>query len=219
MEASTLIDPKVVEACTTVVPVVAHGPLEHGTFEAKENGVAVTRCKLYRNLECSDHQETHEALKPYQPAGRFRIPFTVWIDPDGKQLFRRDGWRRPEQFLLDMRTALEKVPGPRRSRADYQALVRPLDEGLAAMAAERWGEAAEKLEAARKTDVALVRDPAEAALKEIKARGDAYWKAAKSAWTSKREKEARPVLEMLAREFTRFECGRLAADLLKSGAQ
>ena len=219
MEASTLIDPRVAEAATTVVPVVAHGPLEHGTYEAEVDGVAVKRCRLYRNLECSDHQGTHEALKPYQPAGRFRIPFTVWIDPDGKQLFRRDGWRRPDEFLFDIRLGLEKVPGPRRSKADFLALVRPLDEGLAAMAAERWGEASEKLEAARKCDVPLVKDPAEAALKELQARGDAYWKAAKSAWTSKREKQARPVLEMLAREFSRFDCGRLAADLLKSGAQ
>ncbi len=219
MEASTLIDPRVVDACTTVVPVVAHGPLEHGTFETREDGHSVTRCRLYRNLECAEHQATHEALKPYQEKGRFRIPFTVWIDPDGKQLFRRDGWRRPDEFLFDIRLGLEKVPGARRSRAEYRALIWPLDEGMASMAAERWGEAAVKLDTARKSDVPLVRDPAETAFKEIQARGDAYWKAAKSAWSSKREKEARPVLEMLVREFSLFECGRLAKDLLKSGAE
>lgn len=219
MEASTLIDPQVAEACTTVVPVVAHGPLEHGTFETIEDGKPVTRCRLYRNLECSEHQGTHEALKPYQEKGRFRIPFTVWIDPSGKQIFRRDGWRKPEEFLFDIRLGLEKVPGPRRTRAEYAALVKPLDEGLAALAAERWGEAAEKLDKARKTDVPQVKEPAEAGLKELQARGDAYWKAAKTAWGSKKEKEARPLLQMLSREFSLFECGRLAADLLKSGAQ
>ena len=219
MEASTLIDPRIVDAVTGVVPVVAHGPLEHGTFQAMEDGRAVTRCRLYRNLDCSEHQATHEFLFPYQPKGRFRIPFTVWIDPEGKQLFRRDGWRKPEEFLFDIRQGLEKVPGPHMTKADYASLVKPLDEGLAAMAAEKWGEAAEKLDKARKSEVPKVKDPAEAAFKELQARGDAYWTAAKRAWNSKKEKDARPILLMLAREFSIFECGRLAAELLKSGAE
>src|SRR6266850_4027267 len=181
MEASTLIDPRVAEAAKTVVPVVAHGPLEHGTYETVVDGVTATRCRLYRNLECSDHQATHEALKPYQPSGRFRIPFTVWIDPEGNKIFRRDGWRRPDEFLFDIRLALEKVPGPHRTRDEYLALIRPLDEGLAALAAGRYAEAAEKLEQARRSDAAEIRDPAEAGLKQIKTMGETIVTAAKAA--------------------------------------
>jgi len=219
MEASTLIDPVVAEACASIVPIVAHGPLEHGTFETVEDGKTVTRCRLYRNLECAEHQRTHEALKPYQEKGRFRIPFMVWIDPDGKQIFRRDGWRKPEEFLFDMRLGLEKVTGTRRTRAEYAAIVKPLDDGLAAMAAEKWGEATEHLSKASKSGIAIVQQPADAALAEIKARGELYWKAAKAAWDAKRTNDARPVLELLAKEFSFFETGRLASDLLRSGAQ
>lgn len=215
MEASTLIDPRVVDAATTVVPVVAHGPLEHGTFETRENGQAVTRCKLYRNLECAEHQATHDALFPYQPKGRFRIPFTVWIDPEGKQLFRRDGWRRPEEFLLDIRLALEKVPGPRRSKAEYAARVGPLDEGRAALASKRYAEAAVKFEEAARTDVPEVRRDAEEGLKEIRTMGDAILKAAKSALKGGRTFPARQALDMVARQFASLDCGREALDLIR----
>src|SRR5688572_3798183 len=167
MEASTLIDPRVVDAAVSVVPVVAHGPLEHGTFQSLENGRMVTRCRLYRNLECGDHQATHDYLLPYQPKGRFRIPFTVWIDPEGNQLFRRDGWRRPTEFLLDIRLAIEKVKGPSRSRAEYHALIKPLDEAKAAMTERRFAAAASRFEAVRKSSSPEVRAAAEAGLEEI----------------------------------------------------
>jgi len=216
MEASTLIDPRVAVEAETVVPLVAHGPLEHGTYEAGEEGRKVTRCRLYRNLECADHQGTHEALKPYQPSGRFRIPFTVWIDPEGNKLFRRDGWRRPDEFLLDIRLALDKVPGPRRSRAEYAAIVKPLDEAAAALAAERFGEAAAKFEEARGPDVAESRRIAQAGLDDIRRRGETLLAGAQASLKAGSLKKARPTLELLAREFQRFDSGREAAELLRS---
>ena len=215
MEASTLIDVRVIDAATTVVPVVAHGPLEHGTFETMENGRAVTRCKLYRNLDCTEHEATHEALKPYQGTGRFRIPFTVWIDPEGNKLFRRDGWRRPEEFLLDIKLAIEKVPGPHRSKSDYTALVKPLDEARAALAAQRYGEAAAKFEEAGRPDVPEVRKLAEEGLREVQTYGDSVLAAAKAALKGGRTRQARPALDMLARQFQGLECGREALGLIR----
>jgi hypothetical protein len=214
MEASTLIDRKS-STPATVVPLVAHGPLEHGTFETRENGVAVTRCRLYRNLECGEHQGTHEALKPYQGPGRFRIPFTVWIDPDGKQSFRRDGWRRPEQFLLDMRNALEKVAGPHRTREEFAALVKPLDEARAALSSKRYAEAAAKFEEAARTDVPEVRSAADAGLQEIRTMGDTIVAAAKGALKGGRTRQARPALDMAARNFPSLECGKEALELIR----
>ena len=215
MEASTLIEPKITEAVTTVVPVVAHGPLEHGTYEATVDGKTVARCRLYRNLECHEHVATHDGLKPYQGTGRFRIPFTVWIDPEGKQLFRRDGWRRPDEFMLDIRTALEKVTGARKSKAEYTALVKPLDEGSAALAAQRYAEAAEKFEQAKNTEVEDVRRAAEAGLAQVRAFGDAVLTAAKAALKAGRTRQARPALDTLARELPNLPCGREALDLLR----
>jgi hypothetical protein len=215
MEASTLIDLRVIDAATTVVPVVAHGPLEHGTYEAMENGRAVTRCKLYRNLDCAEHEVTHEALKPYQGTGRFRIPFTVWIDPEGNKLFRRDGWRRPEEFLLDIKLALEKVSGPRRSKAEYVALVKPLDEARAALAAQRYGEAVAQFEEAGRPDVTEVRRLAEEGLKEVRTFGDSVLAAAKAALKAGRTRQARPALDLLARQFQSLECGREALGLVR----
>jgi hypothetical protein len=215
MEASTLIDPRVVDAATTVVPVVAHGPLEHGTFEAIENGRPVTRCRLYRNLECAEHQATHDALFPYQPKGRFRIPFTVWIDPEGKQIFRRDGWRRPDEFLYDIRLALEKVKGPRRSKADYLSLVKPLDDGLAALAVQDFHAAAVNLEKARGADVPEIRDPAEAGLQQIESTAEKILAKAKSALKAGRTPHARQGLDFAARQFPTLETGKEALKLMQ----
>ena len=215
MEASTLIDPKIAEAVEAVVPVVAHGPLEHGTYDTTVDGRSVARCRLYRNLECSEHQATHEALKPYQGAGRFRIPFTVWIDPEGNKLFRRDGWRRPEEFHFDMRLALEKVPGKRLSKAEFTAFIKPLDEGFADLAAQRYAQAAAKFEEARKPDVAEIRRSAEAGLKQILDFGDSILKAAKVALKAGHAGQARPALDLVAREFPGLECGREALDLVR----
>ena len=216
MEASTLIDVRVIDAATTVVPVVAHGPLEHGTFETREDGRAVTRCRLYRNLECGEHQGTHEALKPYQKSGRFRIPFTVWIDPEGNQLFRKDGWRRPEEFLLDIRTALEKVPGTRRTREEFAALVKPLDEGREALSSRRYAEAAAKFEEAARPDAPeMIRRAAEEGLKEIRTTGEAIVAAAKGALKGGRNRQARPALDLAARQFPSLECGKEALELIR----
>jgi hypothetical protein len=213
MEASTLIDPRVAEAALTVVPVVAHGPLEHGTFETVENGRTVTRCKLYRNLECAEHQATHEGLKPYQGTGRFRIPFTVWIDPEGNKLFRRDGWRRPDEFLYDIRLAIEKVKGPSLTRAEYFAIIRPLDEAKAALAARRFALAAAKFESIRSSASPDARAAAEAGLGEIRATGATLLAAAKAALKGGRIRQARPALDELAREFGAFDSGREAVKL------
>lgn len=215
MEASTLIDPRVVDAAATVVPVVAHGPLEHGTFQALENGRMVTRCRLYRNLECGEHQATHDFLLPYQPKGRFRIPFTVWIDPEGNQLFRRDGWRRPTEFLFDIRLAIEKVKGPSRSRAEYAALVKPLDEARAALNQQRYAEAAARFEEAGRAEAPEVRAAAEEGLKEIRTVGDRLVAAARAAVKAGRIRQARPALDLAARQFPSLDSGREAVELIK----
>jgi hypothetical protein len=216
MEASTLVLPLTVAASEEIVSVVAHGPLEHGTVDVEEGGRKVARCKLYRNLECSEHQATHEALKQYLKDRRFRIPVEIWIDPEGKELFRYYGWRRPEQFLRDMNEALAKVKGPRLSKAEYRSLVKPLDEAQAALAAERYGEAAAKFEEARRPDAAEIRRDAEAGLGEIRARGEAILRQAKGSLKAGSARKARPNLELLAREFPSFDSGRQAAELLKS---
>ncbi|HEY3227023.1 MAG TPA: hypothetical protein VGK61_08535 [Planctomycetota bacterium] len=216
MEASTLVDPRAIEATEDFVPVVAHGPLEHGTYQAEENGRKVARCRLYRNLECVEHQLTHEALKAYLKDPRFRIPILIWIDPDGKEIFRRSGWRRPEEFLSDLRRAEAKVPGPRRSRAEARVLVRPLDEAVVALSAQRFAEAAAKFEEAGRPDVEVVRREAKAGLDAIRARGEEMLEGARSSLKAGSVRRARPILELLVREFPAFDCGRQAAELLQT---
>ncbi|HTF56329.1 MAG TPA: hypothetical protein VK661_03600 [Planctomycetota bacterium] len=216
MEASTLVDPRAIVATEDFVPVVAHGPLEHGTYQAEEDGRKVARCRLYRNLECVEHQNTHEALKAYLKDPRFRIPIMIWIDPEGKEIHRRYGWRRPEEFLSDLRKAEAKVPGPRRSRAEARALLKSLDEALAAQAAQRYAEATAKFEEAGRPEVEVIRREAKAGLESIRKLGEEMLASAQVSLKSGSVRRARPTLELLVLEFPAFDSGRQAAELLKT---
>ena len=139
----------------------------------------------------------------------------IWIDPDGKELFRRSGWRRPEEFLSDLRRASAMVPGPRRTQAEALALLKALDEGQAALAAEKFAEAAAKFEEAAKPDVDVIRKEAKAALDAMRKRGDEMLAGAQGSLKAGSVRRARPLLELLAREFPAFDCGREAANLLQ----
>ena len=140
----------------------------------------------------------------------------IWVEPDGKELFRRSGWRRPEEFLSDLRRASAMVPGPRRSKAEALALLKALEEGQAALAAGKFAEAASKLEEAAKPDVEVIRGEAKAALDSIRTRGDEMLAGAQASLKAGSVRRARPLLELLAREFPAFDCGREAAKLLQA---
>src|SRR5262245_3151757 len=116
MEASTLVDEKVIEDTAAIVAFVAHGPMDHPKIEVEEGGKKVTRCGLYPNLECADHKRGSEVVGRYIQ-GRFRLPSMIWVDGDGKELFRKPGYRRPAEFLTDMKNALAKLPGKRVEKA------------------------------------------------------------------------------------------------------
>ncbi|MBI4565692.1 MAG: hypothetical protein HY716_13440 [Planctomycetes bacterium] len=214
MEQRTLPEPRVIEASEEAVLLVAHGPMDHERHEVQEGGRTVTRCGLYPNLECEDHKRSEEALGPYL-RGTYRIPIMIWIDAEGKERFRRSGFRPPEEFIKDLRQALDQIPGPRISKSEYAALVRPLDEALAARGGERWKEAAEKFAEAARGSNEAVRREAEAGLQELRAKGEALLQEAeaqaKAGWLD----VARATLNLLAQEFSALECGAKAAERVR----
>jgi len=215
MESSTLPDDGVINATADIVAVASHIDKDHGTIEVAENGRKVTRCKIYPNLTCEDHERTSEVGKAYLK-GRFAAPVSLWCDPAGKELFRHYGFRRPEVFLNDLKSALEKVPGPRVAKADYDRQGPHLLEGEKALREFRYKAAIASLTSAGAGKVDVIRKAAEAHLSAIRKTGDEILQRARRHVDHGRNAQAKDLLILLSDEFGALECGRLAAELLKT---
>ena len=214
MESSTLVDLKFIEATDDVVALVAHGPMDHGRTEVEENGVKVTRCDLYPNLECAEHERNSEVLLKYFN-GRFRLPHMIFCDGDGKELFRRGGYRRPDELRKDLRDAIAKMPGKKLTRDEYKPLASAFDAGLAAANAMKWVEAAEKLRPLATNGPAGMKEKAAEVLGQMKELADAQFAAGRDLVAAKRLDDARRQLKEVADNYPSFESGAEAAALLK----
>ena len=214
MESSTLPNESVIKATADIVAVASHVDNDHGTLDVVENGVKVKRCSIYPNLSCEDHIRTSEVGTKYLK-GRFAAPANIWCDANGKEIFRKSGYIQPDPFLEDIRTALEKVPGKRTSKGDYDRQAVPLEQAEAALAAGKYKAAVEGFTAAAKGSIEGLRKLAETGLDNIDRNGRQLLARAKSALNAGRKDQAREALALLAGDFGTFECGREAAELLK----
>jgi len=215
MESSTLPDGQVITATSDIVAVASHVDNDHGTIDVVENGVKVKRCSIYPNLSCEDHVRTSEVGKIYLK-GRFAAPVSLWCDPAGKEMFRKSGFRQPEAFLGDLKEALSKVAGARVAKADYDRQAIPLEEAELALSNGNYRVAIEGFLAASKGSIESLRKSAEGALEGIGKTGDNLLARGKAAIESGRKDKARELLKLVAGEFGALECGRQAAELVKS---
>ncbi len=214
MESSTLVDLETIDASASVVCVVAHGPMEHGTMEVEEDGKKVRRCSLYPNLDCAEHDANSPFVGNYIQ-GRYRIPASFWLDGDGKELFRKLGYRRPLELQRDMRDALAKLPGPRLPAAEYRAIRKALDAGRAALDAGRWGEAMARFRSVPKGAPAILRGQADAALAELRGNAERMLGEADVLRKGKDLDGAKALLKTVATDFAGTPEGDSAAARLK----
>lgn len=214
MESSTLIDAEVVKASETIVALVAHGPTDHPKIEAVEGGRKVERCGLYPNLDCAEHVAAGAVVAELFK-GRFRLPSMVWVDGDGKELFRKAGYRRPEEMLKDLRDAQARIAGPRLSRADYRAQQSAIEEGTAAAQEGKWTEAIRKLRSVPESATEAMRRRVAAALAEVKAAGDLRLREALETIEKRGRDEGIPLLKAVAQDFAGLEPAEKAAAHLK----
>jgi hypothetical protein len=217
MESSTLPDASVISAAADIVAVASHVDNDHKSVEVVENGVRVSRCPIYPNLSCEDHKRTSEVGMKYIK-GRFAAPVSLWCDPAGRELFRKYGLRRPDAFLEDLQEAAGRVTGPRIAKADYDKQALPLDEAETALSQGKFKLAIEGFTAASRGTIDVLKTAAENGLSGVKRTGDQLLARGRAAVKSGRTKEARELFIMMAAEFAGLDCGREAAELLKSTA-
>jgi hypothetical protein len=215
MESSTLPNDEVIDATADIVAVASHLDKDHGTYEAVENGRKVSRCKIYPNLTCDDHERTARVGGLYIK-GRFAAPVSIWCDSTGKETSRHFGFRQPEVFLKDLKAALEKVPGPRVSKADYDRQGPPLLEGERALAEGQYKSAIAGLTKAADGKMEAIRKAAEIHLAEVRKTGEDLLARARRHIDRGQTKSARSLLTYLAEEFGALECGRVSAELLNT---
>lgn len=214
MESSTLPHEEVIAASAEVATVASHVDNDHKSVEVTENGRKVSRCTIYPNISCEDHVRTSEVGKLYL-SGRWAAPVNIWCDPKGKELFRKYGFRRPEDFKEDLKSALDQVPGKRIAKADYDRQAMPLDDADAAYKEGKYRAAIEGFTAAAKGSIETLRKSAEKGLTDLKRLGQNLLDRARKAIGSGRKDQGRELLKIIADEFGALECGREAAELLK----
>jgi hypothetical protein len=215
MESSTLPDASVISATADIVAVASHVDNDHKSVEVVEKGERVKRCTIYPNLSCDDHIRTSEVGKLYLK-GRFAAPVSIWCDAAGRELFRKSGLRRPDAFLEDLKEAAGRVTGPRIAKAEYDKQALPLEEAEAALGRGKYRIAIEGFTAAAKGTIEPLKVAAENGLAGVKRTGEQLLARGRSALKSGRTAQARELFTMMAVEFAALDCGREAAELLKS---
>ncbi|MBI4563433.1 MAG: hypothetical protein HY716_01900 [Planctomycetes bacterium] len=224
VESSIIPNDELIEASAGVVAVASVAGREHGSLETVVNGRRVSRCKVYRNLTCDDHERASAVGLKFLTSGFFEIPTVIWCDPAGKEMFRRGGSDVREgslkvyckQIIKDLHRAVEATPGQQRSRAEYEVQGLPLEEGEAAMTERRWKVAVDKLTQAKHGPFATLTKAAEEKLDQIRRIGDRLLQEAQAYLEVSEEENARERLQLLSGEFIALDCGKKAADLLKA---
>jgi hypothetical protein len=214
MESSTLPNDTVISATSDIVAVASHVDNDHKSVEVVENGVKVSRCTIYPNLSCDDHVRTSAVGMKYIK-GRFAAPVSIWCDPLGKEFGRKSGFRQPDAFLADIKEALDKVPGKRVAKADYDRQAVPLEDAENALSQGKYKQAIEGFTAALKGEIEPLRKSAETGLAGVKRTGEGMLVRGRTAVESGRKEQGKELLAHIASEFGALECGKQAAELLK----
>ncbi len=215
MESSTLPDPAFAAAAADFVAFAGDTARTHVAVERIVDGKPVSRCPVYPNLTCLEHQKAADVAGLWI-RGRYPTPTVIWSDGSGKELIRRGGVRKTDEVVQDARNLLAKLPGPRASREDYQAVGPAFRDAEAALVAERYDEAIRKFGLAVAGRVPALKAAAEEALAGIRRTGDKLLGEGRAYLDAGETKEARRYLDLLSREFAALDCGRQAAELLKS---
>ncbi|MBI4564812.1 MAG: hypothetical protein HY716_09000 [Planctomycetes bacterium] len=213
MEVSTVPNQALIDASTDMVAIASATGREHDVIKTVVDGRDVTRCEVYRNLTCDEHERTSAIGLRFLSESSFAVPTIVWCDGAGHEMFRRGGGDA-RQIIEDLRRALEQMPGEHRSREEYEAHNRPLEEGERALVERRWKDAIDKLTTAAKGVFPSLRKVAEEKLAEIRTIGDRLLQEAQSYLEVSDGGSARERWKLLAGEFLALECGKNAAELL-----
>ncbi|MBI4566133.1 MAG: hypothetical protein HY716_15715 [Planctomycetes bacterium] len=148
------------------------------------------------------------------------MPTVIWCDTLGKEMFRRGGnygsGAGADQIVRDLSRALDRIPGERRSRAEYETHVQPLDEGERAFTERRWNDAIKMLTSAKNGPLPALTKAADEKLSEIRKIGERLLLEAQAYLEIPEVESARERLKLLSEQFIALECGRKAAELLKS---
>jgi hypothetical protein len=110
MAESTWTDKKVIEASKNFVCLVGHGEMQHGSNEVLLGREKVKLCSEYYTISCDKHVDGAKIVGRFFQ-GQYSTPTTVFAEPGGKELFRKQGSMSAGELVKQMNDALSKVAG------------------------------------------------------------------------------------------------------------
>jgi len=177
MEEDTLRNARVIEMSKTFVSVVAHRDIGHGSTEAMRGRDNVMLCNDYANIPCEVHVRGWEAIRHFID-GTFLTPTTVFCDPAGKELFRREGDPGPSTMIKLMNDALAKVSGDKIPQPLWSQALQTRKEGDDALDKEDFRKAFDLYSKIGKMKGDRVKAIAQEALQKLDDKGTEAFRAA-----------------------------------------
>ncbi len=217
MAASTYTDAKAIAASRMFVNVCGDQDTKHGERDFMVGREKKKLCKEYWNIPCEQHVKCYEAAGHFQFEGnRIGMPMNIFCGPDGKELtaVKREYSMGGKQLCDKMDEALKVVEGEKIPYQPWADTRKHLADADAAIAKSEFKKAIECYAKIQKQKNKSLLAKGEEALKLLDAKGAKLIEEAKAKLESDPE-AAKKTLKMVADQFTKRECQKVAQDMLK----
>lgn len=206
MEDTVYPDAKVIDASRNFVNVIGHREDEHGTRDVVVNKEKMTVCKVYGSIACEVHKQGFSNTNKFF-SGNFKTPTTIFCDPSGKELSRKEGGLSITEQVKLMGEALKRVSGDHIALGSWKSAKQLMTDGDAYLKDGNYKKALELYaKVAKMTGRGLVNMGKEG-IQKIEAEGDAKIKEALEVEDPASKKEA---LKKIAEDFKGTETEKKA---------
>ena len=212
MSSSSFVNKMVVQTANLFVSVAAHDGTIHGTKEIQVSRTEKIKvCKVYHTISCEVHSKMHNQARIQ---GIVRTPTTVFLGPDGKELFRKAGLLDPAPLFKLMKKALKAVPGPKVPLKMWNLVQAQLKKGEEALGNEDWKGAIKAFKTVRGLKPKPLRALGQEGLDKVDEKGMELVEEAEEQF-EENPREALATLRKIIYDFRGCECAKEAAKLWK----
>ena len=212
MSSSSFVNRKVIQTTDLFVSVVAHHGTAHGTKEIRVSRTEKIKvCKVYHTISCDVHSKMRNQARI---EGITVTPTTVFLGPDGKELFRKRGLLDPAPLLKLMKKALKAVPGPKVPLKMWNFVQAQLKKGEEALGNEDWKGAINAFKTIRGLKPKSLRALGQEGLDKVDEKGKDLVEEAEEQFEVN-PREALATLRKIIYDFRGCECAKEAAKLWK----
>ncbi|MBI2901746.1 MAG: hypothetical protein HYY17_16295 [Planctomycetes bacterium] len=212
MAESSYTDRKVIDFSRNFVNVIAHNEAEHKEREVQIGKEKKSLCEEFYTIPCEVHRKGYGAVNKFF-SGNFSTPTTVFCDPAGKEIARKEGALGAGELAKEMQTVLQKVVGEKVGLAAWRQAKQALADADAALAEGNYKKAVDLFTKVSKMAGKAVQELGKEGLKKC---GEAGAKLLEEALAMTDIEEKRKALKKLVEDFKGTETATRAKKELEA---